>query len=202
MQLSAETQTAANQLSLAMGWALKNSQSSRTRFSEKQKNYLLSKFLIGEQTGRKVNAASVARSMVSARDTNGERLFTSAEFLTGQQITSYFSRLASKRKGQGYDSAQSQSDDEDDEGVEAEVALTELREEVLLSIQPVHPLSYDSYNLCELMEKGKLSKFAISMLDRICHHFDISTCDIKERRKAPYLSRIEEYLKKCSCQQS
>lgn len=84
MQLSAETQTAANQLSLAMGWALKNSQSSRTRFSEKQKNYLLSKFLIGEQTGQKVNAASVACSMVSARDTNGDRLFTSAEFLTGQ----------------------------------------------------------------------------------------------------------------------
>ena len=161
MQLSAETQTAANQLSLAMGWALKNSQSSRTRFSEKQKNYLLSKFLIGEQTGQKVNAASVACSMVSARDTNGDRLFTSAEFLTGQQITSYFSRLASTRKGQGYDSAQSQSNDEDDEGVEAEVALTELREEVLLSIQPVCPLSHDSYNLCELMEKGKLSKFAI-----------------------------------------
>ena len=163
---------------------------------------LLTNFLIGAQTGQKVNAASVACSMVSARDTNGDRLFTSAEFLTGQQITSYFSRLASTRKGQGYDSAQSQSNDEDDEGVEAEVALTELREEVLLSIQPVHLLSHDSYNLCELMEKGKLSKFAIKMLGRICHHFDIPTCDIKERRKAPYLSRIKEFLKKYSCQQS
>ena len=140
-----------------MGWALKNSQSSRTRFSEKQKNYLLTNFLIGEQTGQKVNAASVACSMVSARDTNGDRLFTSAEFLTVQQITSYFSRLASTRKGQGYyDSAQSQSNDEDDEGVEAEVALTELREEVLLSIQPVCPLNHDSYNLCELMEKRQV----------------------------------------------
>ena len=59
MQLSAETQTAGNELSLAMGWALKNSQSSRKRFSEKQKNYLLSKCLIGEQTGRKVNAAQL-----------------------------------------------------------------------------------------------------------------------------------------------
>ena len=81
--------------------------------------------------------------------------------MTGQHITSYLSRLASTREGQGYDSAQSQSNDEDDKGVEAEVALTELREEVLLSIQPVCPLSHDSYHLCELMEKGKLSKFAI-----------------------------------------
>ena len=44
MHLSPETQMTASQLSLAMGWTLKNSQSSRTRFSEKQKNYLLSKF--------------------------------------------------------------------------------------------------------------------------------------------------------------
>ena len=113
--------------------------------------------------------------MVSARDTNGNRLFTSAEFLTEQQITSYFSRLASKRKGQGYDSAQSQSDDEDDEGVETEVALTELGEEVLLSIQPVHPLSYDSYNLCELMCASCASCASCRSLRfqcwTECHHF-------------------------------
>ena len=90
LRFDAEKQTVASQPLLPMGWALKTSQASRTRFSEKQKEYLMKKFITGEQTGQKVNAASVARSMIKARDTNGERLFTSAEFLTCQQIASYF----------------------------------------------------------------------------------------------------------------
>lgn len=201
LQHCAENQSAANQPAplLPMGWALKTSQSSRTRFTEKQKNYLMSKFIIGEQTGQKVNAASVARSMISARDTNGDRLFNSAEFLTGQQITSYFSRLASKRTIQGRDSTQSESDDE---SAETEMVFNDLREEVLTNIQPVHPITYDNYNLCELMTQTKLSTFAISMLNRICVHFELPTSDIKRRLKAPYISRIEDFLKKCSCYQA
>ena len=80
----------------------------------------MKKFITGEQTGKKVNAASVARSMIKARDTNGERLFTSAEFLTCQQIASYFSRLASKRTIQGGNSSQS---DSADESAEAEMVF-------------------------------------------------------------------------------
>lgn len=166
-----------------MGWALKTTQASRTGFSKKQKNYLMSKLLIGEQTGQNVDAASVARSMISARDTNGECLFTSIEFLTGQQVASHFSRLASKRTPQGCDFTQSESDDE---SAEAEMAFSNLKG-VLLKVQPVHPITYDNYNLCELMRQTKLSTFAISMLSRICAHFEIPTCDIKGRRKAPLI---------------
>ena len=199
LRFDAEKQTVASQPLLPMGWALKTSQASRTQFSEKQKDYLMEKFITGEQTGQKVNAASVARSMIKARDTNGERLFTSAEFLTCQQIASYFSRLASKRTIQGGNSSQS---DSDDESAEAEMVFSNLREEILSNIQPVHPITYDNYNLCQLMAQAKLSTFAISMLSRICANFEIPTSDIKGRRKAPYLSRIEDFLKKCSCQQS
>ena len=82
---------------LPMGWALKSSHVRRTRFTEKQKDYLTSKFRIGETTGQKADTASVAKSMMTARDSNGNRLFTSSEFLTGQKVSSFFSRLASKR---------------------------------------------------------------------------------------------------------
>ena len=71
---------------LPMGWALKSSRVRRTRFTEKQKDYLTSKFRIGEKTGQKADAASVAKSMMNARDSNGNRLFTSSEFLMGQQV--------------------------------------------------------------------------------------------------------------------
>ena len=36
--------------------------------------------------------------MIAARDSEGNRLFTSAEFLTSQQVASFFSRLAAKRR--------------------------------------------------------------------------------------------------------
>ena len=83
---------------LPMGWALKSSHVKRTRFTEKQRDYLSSKFRIGETTNQKADGALVSKSMMTARDSNGKRLFTSSEFLTRQQVSSIFSRLSSKRK--------------------------------------------------------------------------------------------------------
>ena len=75
---------------LPMDWVLKSSHVKRTRFTEKQRDYLSSKFCIGQTTGQKADAASVSKSMMTARDSNGQRLFTSAEFLTNQQVSSFF----------------------------------------------------------------------------------------------------------------
>ena len=61
---------------------------------DKQKEYLTNKFLIRETTGQKANPVHVARSMMTARDETGKRMFSSAEFLTAKQIMSFFSRLA------------------------------------------------------------------------------------------------------------
>ena len=107
----------------------------------------------------------VSPSMVSTRDPNVVKLFNSAELLTGQQVASYFSHLASKHRIQGCDTQSYQEPDED--SLEAEAVFTELREEVILNIQPTHAIMYNSYNLCELMNEGQLSKFAISMLEYV-----------------------------------
>ena len=77
--------------------ALKFSHVRRTRYTEKQKDYSTSKFRTGETTGQKADAASVAKSMITARDNNENRLSKSSEFLTGHKVSSLFSRLASKR---------------------------------------------------------------------------------------------------------
>ena len=200
LQQSTGNLTTANQPSIPMGWALKASQALRARFNEKLKDYLLNKFLIGEQTGQKMNAASVARSMISARDTSGNWMFTRSEFLTAQQIMSYFSRLAAKHKIQGDHTVQTESDS-DDESAEDEMDFSDLRGEIVENIQPIHPICFDNYNLCEMMGQVKLSKFAVAMLNRICVNFEIPVDDIKVHKKAPYISRIEEFLKKCSCHQ-
>ena len=79
-----------------MGWALRSSEIRRKRFTASQKEYLTTKFTIGETTGCKADPVVVARDMMNARGSDGERLFSSDEFLTSQQITSFFSRLAAK----------------------------------------------------------------------------------------------------------
>ena len=95
-----------------MGWALKQSRSRNTRFTDKQKDYLIAKFETGEQTGQKADAASVSRLMRSEKDENGEQLFDCSEFLTSRQISSFFSRLASKRSLDHQEVNQSDDDEQ------------------------------------------------------------------------------------------
>ena len=76
--------------SLEMGWALRQSHSRNTRFTDKQKDYLTAKFQTGEQTGQKADAISVSRLMRSKKDENGEQLFDCSEFLTSRQISISF----------------------------------------------------------------------------------------------------------------
>ena len=96
-------------------------------------------------------------------------------------------------------SSHSSQNESDDKIAEAEMVFSDLREKILENIQPVYPISFEDYNLCELMAQSKLSTFAISMLYKIGDHFEITTGDIKGGKKAPYLSRIEQFLKQCSC---
>ena len=76
---------------LNQGWALKSCKS-RSRFSEKQKEFLDEIFEEGERTGVKANPDTVALTMRKARNDQNERLFRVSEFLTSQQVASYFSR--------------------------------------------------------------------------------------------------------------
>ena len=64
------------------------------------------------------------------------------EFLTVQQITSFFSRLASKRSLAGHLDIQAAADDEDDEAEVNEAAFQELSDYVMENILPTHPICY------------------------------------------------------------
>ena len=79
---------------LPMGWALKPERKSK-HFSEKQKKFLVAKFDVGLKTGRKEDPCLVAKEMRFASE-GGKKLFSLDEFLTPQQINSFFSRHAKK----------------------------------------------------------------------------------------------------------
>ena len=110
-----------------MGWALKHASTSQRRLNEKQKKYLVDLFLLGEQTGRKANPDEVSKS----RNSDGSLLFVSNEYLTSQQITNFFSRMAAKKSIQ--DPSTSDDDDDDDDLVSAmaEKEFDQVRQEIM-----------------------------------------------------------------------
>ena len=199
MQHSSKAHVEASRSSLSAGWALKSSQAGRKRFSANQKNYLTNKFNLGETTGRKANPDDVAKDMMRARDVDGNRMFSSDEFLTARQIASFFSRLASKQRRIQDTTDSDESEDEDNAELEDEIQ--EMQDKVIREVALEHPMVYDCYNICDLIATSKLSKLSVSMLQLICKNFDIDTCDIQVRRKKPYLDKLTSLYQNCSCQQ-
>ena len=133
---------------LTEGWGLRPAKKAY-RFSENQKTYLTDKFNIGQSTRRKVDASLVARDMRSAHSSNGERLFKSTEFLTSQQISSYFSRLSATTPPQ-------QTHEVDLAAIEEEINFSTARDEVMATVTLPHPIMFDQYNIYAMAEKDTL----------------------------------------------
>lgn len=183
-----------------MGWALKQSVSNRRRFNESQKKYLRDIFDLGEQTGRKADPNQVSKLMRKAQKEDGSLLFSAEEYMTTQQISSYFSRLSSK-KSLSTPQSVPLSDEEDEDDLEAamvEANLDQMQQEVMQEIAIQHPIVYDTYNLCEISD-AKLKSFSVKMLQDMCKYFSLNTSIIKQKRKQPYISLIKELLGQCSC---
>ena len=96
------------------------------------KNFLLELFLVGEETGRKVSPPDASRRIRTlCREGTNQRLFDKEEWLTAQQIASYFSRLATLEKtGKLPQASDINVGDEDLEPLEREIRRYSLRERV------------------------------------------------------------------------
>ena len=71
------------------------------RFTSVVKQYLTSKFDLGERTGNKADPGKVAADMRTARNLDGSRMFERKDWLTKSQVQGFFSRLAASRRKQG-----------------------------------------------------------------------------------------------------
>lgn len=174
------------------GWALKSTKKAY-RFNEKQKAYLDAKFSIGQTSGRKVDGEVVAREMRRALGPDGARLFNVAEFLSPQQIASYFSRLAAKVRKQ-------LPDDCDVQASEEEINFTLARNLALETISLQHPIVFDQFDICTMVKNDTLKKLKLGMLQSICQNLELNVPVPAIRRKAPYLALLGEAVSQCSCQ--
>ncbi|CAC5391746.1 unnamed protein product [Mytilus coruscus] len=100
---------------IGSGWAV---------FSQSQVNYMKEKFCIGKVSGRKVYPFQAGHEMRQLQE-EGKYVFSRKDYLTGQQITAYFSRLALKDRT---------TDLEDFRSAEEETNKRCLKQEILDSV--------------------------------------------------------------------
>ena len=196
--LATQTTSSDNE-KLPSGWALKK-HPKRARFSDKQKKYLLQKYDLGEDSGRKLEAGDVKINMKTCKDDKGVKLFRPAEYLTEQQIASFFSRETAKRRR-----AVALSESEDS-AAEDESNLDHIKDKIHHDIDIQHPIMFDTHNICELVKSKKLTKCTLPVLKDMCDFLNLGISGVltKElRHKRPYVKKIEAYIQdNCSCLQS
>ena len=167
------------------GWALKSNTSKRVRFTDKQRKLKADKFQQGESSGRNVDPASVARSMLTAVDSRENRIFSSQDFLTTSQIARFFSRFASTKTLSG---------EEDHEealvGASQEAAIQELTNVVAREFLPPHPVMWDGRNLCEMAADSKLDKLSLAQIRDICADLNIDTKEIRSSARRLLLNLL------------
>ncbi|KAL9960337.1 hypothetical protein ACROYT_G033784 [Oculina patagonica] len=188
----------------ASGWALQKPRGGGTRFSENVRSYLTVRFDVGAQTGRKADPVQVAADMRTTRNADGSRRFPRDEWLTKEQVQSFFSRLSALRRRKGSSGAESvESDDEGDLLLQEEVSfLNDKRrdkevEDIFNNVGVMHPMMYDGYDICEQTKQEGLSKFNVKTLKAICNHFELP---FKSKdTKATLVNKITDMVKECSC---
>ena len=154
---------------LQTGWALHKPRNEAVRFPTEVKQYLTTKFDLGERTGIKSDPAKVAADMRTARNPDSSRMFERKHWLTKGQVQGFFSRLAASRRSKAHREALNEDVQAEEEEQERRAVL----EEVATHLGPKHPICYDSYCLCDLSHEKKLETFSVAMLKDMLKYFEI-----------------------------
>ena len=96
-----------------------------------------------------------------AKTVDCNRLFTRSEFLTTQQVQSFFSRQAGHGKLRHQ---HAEYDSGDHEAVVERQQYWETCAQILQEVQLQHPVTYDNFNLCTRYHANKPNQLSVSML--------------------------------------
>ena len=194
--LATSSSTVINDTPMTMGWAI-NKITSSTRFPQKVKDYLTARFLIGEKTGCKADPNQVEKDMRTSRNPSNERKFNCKEWLTKTQIKGFFSRLAASRRKENGLVGMSLEREEDIECLVKDSERRELIESITHELGLKHPITFDTYDLCEYYHRKKLSDSNVPMLKNILCHLEIN---FKSKDKKQILvDKPKNVIGECEC---
>ena len=156
------------------GWALKATKKS-TRFQEKVKDFLTDKFNEEVETGRKADPMQVSTEMRHLTDETGKLVFSSQEWKTTRQITSFFARLSAHQRQRQLGTSAAIGEEIEQTYIDMwdnETDRLEIRDLVFEQSDISHLITYNMepvYDLCGIAkQRGKLkSQFKIKDLIEI-----------------------------------
>ena len=123
------------------------------------------------------------------------RRFTVDELVAPQKFKSYFSGMAAKLRQGSHDVA----DEWDSKAATEQDAYSTACIDILEKCRLIHPIPYDTYKLCELHERNKLTKLSVPILHIICSDFEMQIDTLIVMLKTPYVQLIEELIRSCWC---
>ena len=129
-------------------------------------------FKVGQETRLKLDPVDVVNDMRYARNQQRAKLFTVDEFLTAQQIQSYFLRRAPRLRHSHPDDPESERDD-DVLAAEEELAHQNVHTVVLDEVALRRPVVFDVFNLT-CMVQVNCGQLSVAMLRSIREHFDLT----------------------------
>ena len=103
--------------------------------------------------------------------------------------------MAAKFRQESHDVA----DEWDGQAVAEQDTYSSARAHILEECRLIHPITYDTYNLCELYSNNKVTKLSVPIWRIICSHFEVEIDSISLKLKEPYVQLIEELMRSCSC---
>jgi hypothetical protein len=117
-------------------------------------------------------------------------MFTVSEYLTGQQIKSFFSRQAAKQNLADVDILAAQE----------ETNFSNTQQAILASFQIEHPIMFEQYNLFAMEKMDSFNKLKLTVLKSLCNNFELNVENVKDsRKKAPYIALLKELVASCQC---
>ncbi|CAH3135241.1 unnamed protein product, partial [Pocillopora meandrina] len=142
------------------------------------------KFEAGERSGTKADPLSVSREMKFKRDDKGE--------LVQRQVETAGSQHA-ERHGDSQPEVEEEMAD-DMEALEFETAMQNLRQAVYNDFKiPEHPIEVNQFNICKLIQEGKLKTLKLQDLKAICTTIGLTT-EGSQARKKSFVEPLKELV--------
>ena len=89
--------------------------------------------------------------------------------------------------------------EEDRTAAEDQAAYSLTQTNILENCQLIHPIVYDSFNLCSLSESNGFKRLSVNILRMMCEYFDLDIANIPRSRKAPYMQLLSNLVQTCRC---
>ena len=83
--------------------------------------------------------------------------------------------------------------------MEEEFNLSNAKESIFEQLNETHPIHYQQYNICSMVENNLLKNFKLAILKLLCESFNLALPPgVDQRKKTAYIALLEDLVRCCS----